>query len=70
MTTLTNEDKIAIITQHKRNIEYTKYGYEVALIAESATSSPNQESINTYNSEIADLNRKLDALDIEIAALS
>lgn len=70
MTTLSNEDKIAIINQHKRNIEYTRYGYEVSLLAENATSSPNQDSINVFNSEIAELDRKLSALDAEILALS
>lgn len=70
MSMLSNEDKIAIINQHKRNLEYTRYGYEVGIIAESATSVPNQETINTFNSEIAELDRKLDALDLEIASLS
>lgn len=69
MTTLTNEDKISIINQHKRNIEYAKYGYEISLIAENAVASPNQAAINSINDQIADANSKLAALDAEIASL-
>lgn len=70
MTTLTNEDKIAIINQHKRNIEYAKYGYQVSLIAENAVSSPNQDTIDSLNEQLSDTDSKLAALDAEIAALS
>lgn len=70
MTTLNNEDKISIINQHKRNIEYAKYGYQVSLIAENAVSNPNQETIDSINEQIADANSKLAALDAEIALLS
>lgn len=69
MTTLSNEDKISIINQHKRNIEYTKYGIQLSIIEENAVESPNQESINSFNDQIDDLNNKLAALDAELAAL-
>lgn len=70
MTTLTNDDKIAIINQHKRNIEYAKYGYQVSLIAENAVSSPNEETIDSLNQQISDVDSKIAALDAEIASLS
>lgn len=70
MTTLSNEDKIAIVNQHKRNIEYSKYNLQVSLIEENAISNPDQTSITDLNSKIAELDNKLDALDAEIASLS
>lgn len=70
MTTLTNDDKIAIINQHKRNIEYAKYGYQVSLIAENAISNPNEETIDSLNQQISDVDSKIAALDAEIASLS
>jgi hypothetical protein len=70
MTTLTNDDKIAIINQHKRNIEYAKYGYQVSLIAENAVSNPNEETIDSLNQQISDVDSKIAALDAEIASLS
>lgn len=70
MTTLTNDDKIAIINQHKRNIEYAKYGYQISLITENAVSNPNEETIDSLNQQISDVDSKIAALDAEIASLS
>lgn len=69
MTTISKEDKIAIIDQHKKNIEYNKYNLEVSLIEENAVSAPNQEAISSLNDQIDDLNNKISALDAEIASL-
>jgi hypothetical protein len=70
MTTLSNEDKIAIINQHKRSVEYSKYGVQLSIIEENAITSPNTQTISSLNNELSDLNSKLAALDAEIAALS
>ena len=70
MTTLSNEDKISIINQHKRNVEYSKYNLAVSLIEENAVLSPDQDAITALNAKIADHNSKLSALDAEIDSLS
>lgn len=70
MTTLTNEDKISIINQHKKNVEYSKYNLEVSIIAENAVTSPDQEAIASLNEKISDLNKKITALNSEIDSLS
>ena len=70
MTILSNEDKIAIINQHKRSVEYSKYGVELSIIEENAVASPNSQNISSLNNELTDLNNKLAALDAEIASLS
>lgn len=70
MTTLSNEEKITIVNQHKRTVEYTKYGVELSIMEENAVESPNQETINSLNDQLADLNSKLTVLDAEITALS
>lgn len=69
MTTLSNEDKVSIINQHKRNIEYVRYGIQLSIIEENAITTPNQESLDSFNANIADLDSKLAALDAELAAL-
>jgi len=69
MTTLDKEDKVAIINQHKRNIEYSKYNLEVSLITENAVLNPDETNIDSINEKIADLDRKLSVLDAEIASL-
>jgi hypothetical protein len=70
MTTLTNEDKISVINQHKRNIEYSKYNLQVSLIEENAVSVPNTEAISSISNQISDLDDKLSALDAELDSLS
>jgi hypothetical protein len=70
MTILTNEEKIAIINQHKRTVEYTKYGVELSILEENSVESPNQETLDSLNASISDLNSKLAVLDAEIASLS
>lgn len=70
MSTLTNEDKISIINQHKRNIEYSKYNLEISVLAENAVSDPDENAIAGFNAKIADLDSKLAALDAEIESLS
>ena len=70
MTTLSNEDKIAIINQHKRSVEYSKYGVELSILEENAITSPNAQTITSLNNELSDLNSKIAALDAEIAALA
>lgn len=69
MTTLSNEDKISIINQHKRNIEYVRYGLELSIIEENATANPNQENLDSFNNQITDLDSKIAALDAELASL-
>jgi CII-binding regulator of phage lambda lysogenization HflD len=70
MTILTNEDKISIVNQHKKNVEYSKYNLQVSLIEENAVTSPDQDAIDALNDKITEINKKLTALDAELASLS
>ena len=69
MTTLSNEDKISIIIQHKRNVEYSKYNAQLSLIEENAVTSPNQETIKTFNDQIIEFDKKIAALDKELGLI-
>lgn len=69
MTTLSNEDKISIIIQHKRNVEYSKYNAQLSLIEENAITSPNQETIKTLNDQILEFDKKIAALDKELSLI-
>lgn len=70
MTTLSNEDKVSLINQHKRNVEFAKYNIELSIIEENAVSEPNAETLAGLNEQIADFNSKISALDAELADLS
>lgn len=66
---LTNEEKIAIIDQHKRTVEYSKYNLQVSIIEENAVDVPNTDTIDSLNSQIAELDKKIAALNAEKEAL-
>lgn len=70
MNILTNQDKITIINQHKKNLGYSKYGFEISVIEENASFSPNTERLNLLDSQIKEIDAKIQALDNEINLLS
>ena len=65
MTTLNNEEKLSIVNQHIKNVEYNKYNLQISLIEENAVSSPNAEAISSLNAQIASNDLKLAALEEE-----
>jgi hypothetical protein len=69
MTTLTNEDKISLINQHKKNVEFAKYNIELSIIEENAVSEPNAEILSGLNAQVDDFDSKIAALDAELATL-
>lgn len=66
---LTNEEKISIINQHKRNLEYSKYNVQISLIEENASAAPDASTVAILESDIENITRKLQALDDELATL-
>lgn len=66
---LSNEEKISIIEQHVKNLEYSKYNLEAALIAERALTSPDSAVILSTEAKLAELSTKVTALTAEIATL-
>jgi hypothetical protein len=67
---LSNEEKISVVNQHKRAIEYSKYNLTVSLIEENAVLNKDQDTIDSLTAKIADHEGKLAALDAEIDSLS
>jgi hypothetical protein len=65
MTTLTNEDKLTIVNQHIKNVEFSKYNLELSLIEENSVASPDASVIDSLNSQIVSVNAKLAALEAE-----
>jgi len=66
---LSNEDKISVVNQHKRAIEYSKYNLTVSLIEENAVLNKDQDTIDSLTAKIADHDSKLSALDAELNSL-
>ena len=66
---LSNSDKLVIVEQKIKNLAYQKYGIELDLQLENATSVPDAENIASINTRLADTNAKLDVLNAEKASL-
>jgi len=69
-TSLTNEDKLNIVNQHIKSIDYNIYGLELDLIQANAVSSPDAGQISAINARITEANAKKTALVIEKDSLT
>lgn len=67
--TLTKQEKIDIINQHLKNLEYSKYNSEISLVEESAALEPQQNLIDEIQGQIDSINLKMTALLSEISVL-
>ena len=69
-TTLTNEEKLSIVNQHIRSVDYSLYGYELDLIQANAVSSPDAGQVSAINARIAQSNLVKEALVTERDSLT
>lgn len=69
-TSLTNEEKIHVIDQHIKSIEYAIYGCELDLIEANAASNPDSAQIAALNTRLAETNAKKNALVEEKSSLT
>ena len=61
-TTLSNEEKLNIVNQHIKSLDYAVYGYELDLIQANAVSSPEAAQIASINLRVSEANAKRAAL--------
>jgi len=64
-TTLTNQEKLNIVNQHIKSLDYALYGFELDLVQANAVSVPDSEQIASIDSKISELNSKKAALVLE-----
>lgn len=69
MTTLSNSDKLTIVDQKIKNIEYQKYSWEIDLQLANAVASPDADDISSISSKLSDVEAKLSILNAEKATL-
>jgi hypothetical protein len=70
MTTLSNSDKIVIIDQKIKNLDYQRYSVNLDLQLEGAVASPDEDTLNSLNTKLADIVTKLDILNVEKTSLA
>ena len=69
MSTLTNADKLGIVNQHLKTVDYAIYGSELDLIEAQAVSPVDQSLVTLTNTRLESLNAKRSALAAEAATL-
>ena len=69
-TTLTPEEKILIVDQHIRSLDFSIYGLEVEAIQINAMENIDQESLDVINQKLESLNTKKAALEQEKNSLT
>ena len=69
-TILTNEEKINVVNQHIKSVEYNIYGHQLDLIQANAVASPDAGQITAINARIAEANAVKTALVTEKNSLT
>jgi len=67
---LTNAEKILIIDQHLKNLEYNRYNLQVSILELTSETNPKQESITDIQAQIDSIVAQQTALSAEIASLT
>ena len=67
---LTNEEKVTIVTQHIKNVEYAIYNLELSIIEENSVSSTDAAKITSLNGQLNDTKAQKAALELELGKLS
>jgi hypothetical protein len=66
---LTNEEKVSVIDQHLKSIEYTLYGANLDLLQANANTPVDSVQVASINDTITKLENKKDAVLAERAKL-
>ena len=67
---LTNEEKLNVVNQHIKSVEYSLYGHQLDLIQANAVASPDAGQITAINARIAEANAVKTALVTEKNSLT
>jgi hypothetical protein len=69
MTLLTNADKLNLVNQHIKSIDFQIYNFQLDLIEANAESPVNSENVSVITGKINALTAKRTALESEAEAL-
>jgi hypothetical protein len=65
--TLTNEEKADIINQRLKNLERSKFHFEINLVEELAVTEPKTVTVDDLQLQLDQTNLKIDAVLAELA---
>lgn len=69
MSLLTNADKLNVVNQHIKSLDFQIYNTEIDLILANAESPVNSENVSSINARLATLNSKRTLLEAEAEPL-
>ena len=69
MSLLTNADKLNVVNQHLKSLDFQIYNTEIDLILANAESPVNSENVSALNTRLTALNAKRSLLVAEAAPL-
>ena len=69
MSLLTNADKLSVVNQHIKSLDFQIYNTELDLIVANAESPVNSENVSAINARLTALNSKRALLEAEAAPL-
>ena len=69
MSLLTNADKLNVVNQHIKSLDFQIYNTELDLIVANAESPVNAENVSSINTRLTFLNAKRAILEAEAAPL-
>ena len=67
---LTNAEKISIIDQHLKNLEYNRYNLQVSILELTSATNLKQESIDDIQAQIDSIVAQQTALNAEVTSLT
>lgn len=65
MSILSKSEKLTILQQKIKNIEYQKYSLELDLLLENVSEKPDEDTIKFTNDKLSDIFKKLEILENE-----
>jgi hypothetical protein len=68
-TLLTNADKLSVVNQHIKSIDFQLYNLELDLLEANAEATPNAENISSINDRVTSLTAKRAVLAAEALEL-
>ena len=67
---LTNEEKVTIVTQHIKNVDYAIYNLELSMVEENSVASTDAAKITSLTAQLNDTEAQKAALELELGKLS
>lgn len=67
---LSKEEKIAIVNQHLKSLEYNRYNIQMSLAEENAIDAPSQVVLDSLNAQLAENTARKSVLIEELETLN